>query len=160
MEDPNRVYEWQALISGGQGDGSGAFVAFPWDPKACFGKANLVPVRVEFDGIPYRGSIANMGSGPCVGLLKDIRTQLGKQAGDTISVRLWLDTEPRTVEAPADLQAALDGDPSALAAWQGFSLSHRREYVGWIEEAKKAETRASRVEKARALIAENKKLKG
>jgi hypothetical protein len=159
MEPATRIYEWEARIAGGVGDGSGAFVGFPWDLRECFGKANLVPVQVEFDGIPYRGSIANMGTGPCIGLLKDIRAKLGKQHGDTVKVRLWLDTEPRVVEAPEDLAAALTGTPAAQAVWDKLSTSHRREYAKWIEEAKKAETRSSRVAKALALLQEGKKLK-
>lgn len=153
------VYEWQAVLVGGTGDGSGAFIAFPWDPKQCFGKANLVPVHVEFDGEPYRGSIANMGSGPCLVVLKAIRDKIGKQAGDTVSVRLWLDTEPRLVEPTPDLAKALGGEPGAQAAWDKLSTSHRRKYVRWIEDAKRDETRASRVAKAVVLLTEGRPLK-
>ena len=41
-------------------DGGGAYVAFPWDIRAEFG-AGRVKVRATFDGIPYDGSIVNMG---------------------------------------------------------------------------------------------------
>src|SRR6185369_3965262 len=115
--EQQRIFEWDGIISGGVGDGSGAFVGFPWDTKECFGKSNLVPVRVEFDGHPYRGSIANMGSGPCIGMLKEIRAKLGKSHGDTVKVRLWLDTEPRVVEAPDQLAAAMKSAPAAQAVW-------------------------------------------
>jgi uncharacterized protein YdeI (YjbR/CyaY-like superfamily) len=46
---------------------------------------------------------------------------------------------------PRDLQAALRTDARALAAWQAFPPSHRKEYVHWVLEAKKAETRARRI---------------
>jgi uncharacterized protein YdeI (YjbR/CyaY-like superfamily) len=56
-----------------------------------------------------------------------------------------LDTKPRTVRLPAELRAALAEDPEAKAAFASMSFTHRREYVDWIEEAKRPETRARRV---------------
>lgn len=61
------------------------------------------------------------------------------------------------LEAPADLQAALEGNAAALATFDGFSPGCRREYVQWVLEAKRPETRASRVAQAVAWMAEGKK---
>ena len=73
-------------------DSGGAYVAFPWDIRAEFG-AGRVKVRATFDGIPYDGSIVNMGlknpdGSVCymIGVLKAIRTALQKRDGDTIHV--------------------------------------------------------------------------
>jgi hypothetical protein len=148
MDDQPKVYEWTApLGTGGSGDGSGAFFLFPWDTKECFGKANLVPVWAEFDGEPYRGSLANMGEGPCIVMLKQIREKLGKKPGDLVTIRLWLDTEPRVVEAPADLAEALVPHGAAQAFWDKLSPGNRRLFVNWIDDAKRPETRANRVAK-------------
>jgi uncharacterized protein YdeI (YjbR/CyaY-like superfamily) len=57
------------------------------------------------------------------------------------------DTEPRTVETPPDLATALKRAPAAARVFDKLSNSHRKEYVQWIEEAKKPETRARRLEK-------------
>lgn len=153
-----QVYEWTATLGGGgQGDGSSAFLAFPYNPKECFGKANLVPVWIDFEGEVYRGDIANMGAGPCIVMVKAIRQKLGKGPGDQVRVRLWHDTEPRVVEAPADLAAALVTDPAAQAFWDKLSPGNRRLYVVWIEDAKKPETRTKRVNQAVADLAEGKK---
>jgi uncharacterized protein YdeI (YjbR/CyaY-like superfamily) len=46
---------------------------------------------------------------------------------------------------PPDLVAALDAAPKAKAAFDAFPPSHRREYMEWILEAKRAETRARRI---------------
>jgi len=54
------------------------------------------------------------------------------------------------VELPADLRAALDDD--LLACFESLSSTHRREYVRWIEEAKREETRQRRVERAVELL--------
>lgn len=155
MEPDPKVYEWDALIVG-DGDGGGAFVRFPWPLKEEFGKANLVPVKVDFEGEAYQGSLANMGTGPLLVVLKGIRERLGKQPGDTVHVRLWHDTAPRIVVVPDDLTQVLAEHPKARATWEGLSNSHRREYVRWIDDAKKAETRAVRLAKTVALLAEGK----
>ena len=74
-------------------DNGGAYVVFPWDLRKELGKGRM-KVHAEFDGIPYDGSIVNMGvkdeaGGICyvIGLLKAIRKQLGKGDGDVIHVR-------------------------------------------------------------------------
>lgn len=73
-------------------DSGGAYVPFPWDIREVFGKGR-VRVHATFDGIPYDGSIVNMGvknpdGSVCyiIGVLKSIRTRLGKGEGDRIHV--------------------------------------------------------------------------
>jgi uncharacterized protein YdeI (YjbR/CyaY-like superfamily) len=56
-----------------------------------------------------------------------------------------LDTKPRTVEVPGDLAVALADDAAAKAAFGSLSFTHKREYVEWIEEAKRPETRERRI---------------
>ena len=60
-------------------------------------------------------------------------------------MELALDSEPREVVVPDDLAAALAQDPAAGEAFTTMSFTHRREYVRWVEEAKRPETRARRV---------------
>lgn len=73
-------------------ENGGAYVIFPWDIRKEFGKGR-VKVHAAFDGIPYDGSIVNMGVKDekgeicyVIGVLKSIRKQLGKKDGDTIHV--------------------------------------------------------------------------
>ena len=60
------------------------------------------------------------------------------------------------LEPPADLLAALDAAPIARATFDGFAPSHQRDYVEWVIEAKRPETRAKRIEQAVAWMAEGK----
>jgi uncharacterized protein YdeI (YjbR/CyaY-like superfamily) len=62
----------------------------------------------------------------------------------------------RPVVVPSDLRAALRANQKALQAFESFSPSHRREYVEWITEAKREETRQRRIDKAIAQITEGK----
>lgn len=110
---PDNIIEFTATITKSDERGSGAFVSFPFDLESTFGTRAQVKVQVEFDGVPYRGSIVNMGAGPCIGMLKSIREQLGKQPGDSVHVRLWKDEEPRIIETPDDLAQALGSCPAA-----------------------------------------------
>ncbi|RPF42329.1 uncharacterized protein DUF1905 [Hydrogenoanaerobacterium saccharovorans] len=67
-------------------DIDGAYVEIPFDVKAVFGKGR-VKVHATIDGEPYDGSLVRMGT-PChiIGIRKDIRAKIGKQAGDTVHV--------------------------------------------------------------------------
>ena len=60
------------------------------------------------------------------------------------------------VRLPADLKAALARNKKAMATYEGFSPSHRREYVEWITEAKTDATRSRRVATAVAQMAQGK----
>jgi hypothetical protein len=127
-----------------EADGGGAYVRIPADVVAVLGGKGRVPVQATFDGVAYRGSVVSMGGGKVIGVLKAIRTQLGKGPGDTVTVTLELDRVERSVRVPDDLRAALD-EAGLRAAFDALSYTHQREYVSWIEEAKKADTRARRV---------------
>ena len=67
--------------------------------------------------------------------------------GETLTVTLTLDTEPRTVTAPADLAAALDGHPEARAGFDRLPCGLKRRHRAQLEGAKAPETRARRIAK-------------
>ena len=90
----SKTYEYNAIIKSSTIGKGGAYVPFPYDIRKVFGKGR-VKVRATFDGVPYDGSIVNMGvenadGSVCyiIGILKDIRTKIGKQTGDTIHVTI------------------------------------------------------------------------
>jgi Bacteriocin-protection, YdeI or OmpD-Associated/Domain of unknown function (DUF1905) len=121
----------------------------PLDPKEAFGKVRA-PVRVTINGYEFRTTVAAMSGRYLVGLNKEVRAGTGVGPGDLVRVEIVLDQEPRTVEVPVDLTEALD--PDARAFLESLSYTHRKEYVRWIEEAKRAETREARVAKAAAML--------
>lgn len=84
-------FEYDGIIHE-EPDNGGAYVVFPWDIREVFGKGR-VKVHAEFDGIPYDGSIVNMGikdsqGKVCyiIGVLKSVRKKLRKRDGDSIHV--------------------------------------------------------------------------
>ena len=84
-------FEYDEIIHETQ-DNGGAYVIFPWNIREVFGKGRI-KVHAEFDGIPYDGSIVNMGvkdsqGNVCyvIGVLKSIREKLKKGDGDSIHI--------------------------------------------------------------------------
>jgi hypothetical protein len=128
-------------------EGSMCFIPVTFDPKVVFGRVRA-PVKVTLNGYTYRSTIAAMGGPPCIPLRRSNREAAGLQGGETLQVRLELDTETREVKPPADFMSALKAAPPARHRWRELSYSHRREYAEAIEGAKKPETRTRRIEAA------------
>jgi hypothetical protein len=131
--------------------GSICFIPLTFDPKVVFGKMRA-PVKVTLNGHSYRSTIAAMGGPPCIPLRKSHREAARLEGGETIEVRVDLDTEARQVTAPPDFLGALKATRGAWDRWRELSYSHQREHVEAIEAAKKPETRARRIEAAIRLV--------
>jgi hypothetical protein len=122
-------------------------IEVPEDVVAALGSGNRPPVTVTVGGHSYRTTVARMGGRFLVPLSAENRTAAGVAAGDQVEVDIELDSGPREVALPGDLAAALAGDDTARANFDGLSFTHRKEWVRWIEEAKRPETRATRLAK-------------
>lgn len=133
-------------------DGSMCFIPVPFDPKSVFGKVRA-PVKVTLNGYTYRSTIASMGGTVCIPLRRSNREAAGLEGGETLRVKLELDTEKREIEPPRDFLKALEAAPHGWARWRELSYSHQREHVEAIEGTKKPETRARRIEGAVRVIA-------
>lgn len=141
------------------GEINAAFIKFPFSTEELFGKKGQVKVKVLFDGkVEYRGSLAKMKS-DChmLGLTQEVRKNLGKSFGEVVSVKLWEDKEERMVEIPEDVLMVFEKNKDALELYQKMSYTHRKEYMRWIAEAKKQETRENRKVKMIEMILAGKK---
>ena len=137
-------------------DGAMCFIPVPFDPKAVFGRVRA-PVKVTLNGYTYRSTIAAMGGVTCIPLRRSNREAAGLDGGETLKVKIELDTEVREVRVPADLERELQASKAAWDKWQTLSYTHRREHVEAIESAKKEETRARRLANTMRLLRELKK---
>ena len=106
------------------------------------------------NGYAFRGRIAKYGGTYLLGFKRELREAADIEEGDVLDLDLELDTEPREIEVPTDLEAAFDEE--TRTAFERMSYTHRKEYADWIEEAKRPETRKRRVAKAVELIREGK----
>ena len=128
-------------------EGQMCFIPLTFDPKSVFGKVRA-PVKVTLNGYTYRSTIAAMGGPPFIPLRRSNREAAGLEGGETLEVRLDLDTEKREVKLRADFAKALKAAPPAWQRWREMSYTHQREYVEGLAAAKKPETRARRQESA------------
>jgi hypothetical protein len=148
-------HEFTATIQAGRG--GGAFVEVPFDVEATFG--NKRPqVKATIQGESFVTSLIQMGR-PChlLGVPKAVRVKLGKDCGDSIRISLVPDHTPREIVVPPDLDELFQKDPATRSFFESLSYTNRKEYVVWITEAKRPETRAARVEKTVALLREGKR---
>ena len=139
--------------------GGGAFVEIPFNVEKEFG-SKRPRIKALIEGIPYRGTLVRMGS-EChmLLILKEIREQAGKTFGDEIKVIVEADVEPRVVQIPADLMKEFKKDKTAKENYDKLAYTHQKEYVKWIEESKKKETRQNRIVKTLEMLKQNKKEK-
>lgn len=77
-----------------EADRGGAYVRVPAQVVAALGGKGRIPVRATFDGLPYSGSVVSMGGDKVLGVLKSIRSELGKAPGDVVRVTLEIDRRP------------------------------------------------------------------
>ncbi|MDP2776165.1 MAG: YdeI/OmpD-associated family protein [Anaerolineales bacterium] len=137
--------------------GGGAFVQIPFDVEKAFG-SKRPKVKAMIEGVLYRGILTRMGGEHHILIiLKNIREQIGKTFGDEIKIIVEEDTEPRVLEIPKDLFKELKKDKDAKAFFDKLAYTHQKEYVTWINEAKRDETRQARVVKTIGMLKKGKK---
>jgi uncharacterized protein YdeI (YjbR/CyaY-like superfamily) len=148
------AYEYKGIVGG--------FAAFKAHVAWGLWKAALLPdpgglMKTDRSSLFGGGKAKGVADLPdAAGLLKLIRAavELNEQ-GVTVPQRAKRPPKPAP-KTPPDLAKALKAKPKAAAAWATFSPSCRREYVEWITEAKRDETRAARLKQSVAWIADGK----
>jgi hypothetical protein len=120
-------------------------ITIPFDVEKVYGKKR-VPVKVWINGVEHRSTVFRMGEKFMMAVPKVFRHAAGIRAGDKITVTMEKDLEKRTVEMPEDLAAALK-KAVLTDIFSKLSYTHQKEYVKAINEAKREETRAKRIEK-------------
>lgn len=137
---------FRATLERPAGEGSATVVRLPFDARAEFGRARA-PVVVTIGGHTYRSTVVVYGGGYFVAVNREHRNAAGVEPGDTVEVTIEADEQPRVVALPEDLHTAL-ANAGALEGWERLSHSHQREYLRWIDEAKRPATRSRRIAQA------------
>jgi hypothetical protein len=129
------------------GEGQASMIELPFDVRAEYGQARP-PVRGTVNGYPFRTTVAVYGGKSYIGFRREIREGAGIAPGDAVEIQLERDDAPREVAVPDDLAEALAAETGLREAFDRMSFTHRREYAEAIEDAKRPETRARRVQVA------------
>jgi hypothetical protein len=132
------------LQSAGRG---GHVVAIGDDVVTSLGLKQHSRVKGTIGATPYRSSTARYGGVMYLGVHKATVEDAGLAVGDSIDVTIELDPEPREIDIPPDLARALEADPKAKAAWDAMSPSNQRQRAQAVADAKRATTRARRIER-------------
>lgn len=134
---------------------TGTMFRVPFDLEEAFGRVRP-PVKVTIRSHTWRTTPGVYDGIGYVVVNRAVKAATGVDAPDRVRVRMELDTEPRKVAVPRDLAAALAADRVAKKAFASLSFTHQREYVEWVEEAKRPETRARRIASTVARVREGK----
>ena len=145
MSEPGAPVRFRATVELEGRTATGMHV--PDDVLERLGPGRRPAVRVTVGAHTYRTTVGSMRGRAMLPLSAENRTAAGVAAGDEVEVEVAPDLEPRTVEVPEDLAARLAADPAARATFEGLAPGQRKEWVRWVNEAKRAETRADRVGK-------------
>jgi hypothetical protein len=121
-------------------------IQIPSEVIESLGSKKQPPVRVTLKGYTYRSAVAVMGGKFMVGVSSENREAAGIQGGEELDVTIELDLEPRIVEVPKELKAALT-KAGAMKVFENSAPSMRKEYVRQVNEAKSPETRERRIAK-------------
>lgn len=118
------------------------------------GAGKRPPVLVTINGYTYRNTVAVYGGVYMIGVSAENRAPARVKGGDVVDVDLELDTAPREVDVPPELQAALDADPAAKATFDRLSYSNKSFHALQVTGTNNPETRARRIAKSIALLRE------
>ena len=150
---PTTRFRAEILATGGNTTG----IPVPGDALEALGGGKRIPVVVTVGSHSYESTVTPYRGEVLVPLSGENRAAAGVSPGDEVEVTLALDDAPRSVDVPEDQQAAIDADGDASRFFASLPPSHKKAYVTWITEAKKAETRASRIESAVGMLREGKR---
>ncbi len=123
-------------------------VEVPPEVVAGLGSSRKPAVVVMINGYSYRTTVATMGGRFLIPVSGEVRNKARVAAGDEVEVTVALDAAPREVVVPEDFRVALDQDAAARTFFDGLSYSNKRRIVMPIDDAKTAETRQRRIDKA------------
>lgn len=105
-------------------------------------------VKVTLNNYTYRSAVGKMNDKFMISLSAENRKNANVKGGDALEVTVVLDTEPRTVELPVELQSALNKNKTANAAFEKLAPSRKKAIVLSITDAKTEETKMKRIEKS------------
>jgi hypothetical protein len=151
---------FKATVERFAGVGTWTYATVPFDCEKEFGTKGRIRAKGTINGKEIEAALMPHGDGRhFIILTKEIRDKAKIGVGDTITASLSKDDSKKEVTAPDDLAKELKKNKPALEYFNSIPPSHKKEYVKWIEEAKKEETRKNRIAKAIEMLSGGKKLK-
>lgn len=152
MSETNQA-SFDAVI---QKEGSFTFVAIPFSPREVWGVRPRYPVSGTVNDVPVRGTLGALGQAYFLRLGAAWLRDSGIELGATVTVKLSLEGPHEGNLAP-DIAAALSSNPKAKTFFDGLPTFYRKNFIRWIESAKRDETRTRRIDEMVRLLEEGKR---
>jgi hypothetical protein len=128
-------------------------VDVPERVTAVLGAGRAVPVLARVKQRSVRTNLVPRGGGlHRLFLDTEMRRAAGADAGDRVTVELELDERSRKAKLPPDVARALRSTKGGRAAFAELTQNQQREFLSYIEQAKKKETRERRIDQGVELI--------
>ena len=121
--------------------------------SATLGERGRVAITMSINGHEFKAFAAPMGNGTHgIVVNKTMQKTAGVSQNDVVDVTLEIDTTPRTVEVPAELADELKKSDEAKAFFDELAYTHKKDFVTWITEAKRQETKDKRLAETMRLL--------
>lgn len=135
------------------------FLKLPASASSKLPSRGLVSVDGRFAGVPFSATLKPDGSGGhWLRVEPPLRSAAGVDVGDVVAIEVVPSTTEPEPTVPAELKSALARAPAAAReAWNDITPAARRDFIHWIESAKRAETRDKRVLTACDMLAKGKR---
>lgn len=154
------MIEFTAKVERFDGIGTWTYATVPINCEKEFNQKGRIRVKAVINKISFSSTLIPHGNGfHFIILNKDIRDKAKISLGDQVEARFELDQAPSTIEIPQDFQEFLSTDSTANSFFEQLAPSHKKEYLAWIADAKKEETRQRRILQAVEKLKEKVKLK-
>lgn len=141
-----------------QKEGSFTFVAIPFSPREVWGAKPRYHVTGAINGISVRGTLGALGQDFFLRLGAAWMRDSGIELGENVNVQLSLEG-PHEGNIPSDIAKALSGNKKAKTFFEGLPTFYRKNFIRWIESAKREETRTKRLSEMMKLLEEGKREK-
>jgi len=132
---------FQAIV---QKEGSRVFLLLPFDPNQRWGEKERHNVHGTINGVRIRGPLAVDGDAYYLALGPAWRRDSGIDAGMTVTVQLEAEG-PQVAAMAEDLTDAFTAAPAALTFFHALPTFYQKNYMRWVESAKRPETRTKRI---------------
>jgi hypothetical protein len=139
-----------------QKEGNFTFVAIPFSPREVWGAKPRYHVTGTINGTPVRGTLGVLGQDYFLRLGAAWMRDSGIEFGANVTVQLSLEG-PHEGNIASDIAKALSGNNKAKAFFESLPTFYRKNFIRWIESAKREETRTKRINEMMNLLEEGKR---
>jgi hypothetical protein len=148
-------FEFSSTLIRPEGVGTWTYLDIPVDISKEFGAKGQVRVKGFINGYAHQTSTRPHGDGRhYIVVNKSIRDAIDVSTGDVVHVIMELDTSQRSVVIPLYFKRVLDSDDKYVELFSKLSYSRQKEFVDWLESAKKEETRTRRMTQSIEMLLE------